>query len=833
MPEQKKLSTGWKILYAIIGVLILGVVTVITVGILYRGGDYPSGSDVYAHLYKGERLYHEILDGNYYPLYDEYWYNGVQMMRYWAPLPVYVLALLIGLCSGEVFYGYLLFVAVVLFFGGLSWLSIGLRRNRPVLGIAFSVLWFFLPINVYALFGEGNLPRSLSMIFLPLFMNALYGYLLEKNLREMKWLILTFFLMACCHTGYAGMLALAVLVYLLVYRIGGGRRRAAWDVICGIIIGYLLLGIWLYASLQGGITSGDRSEVMKGFFQSILITLNPFYRLTVTETVFYFGLSLFLIAVFAIFAAKKQIRTGMITAIIICLLTTTPAYSLLSILPGAQYLWMLRFIAIAVCMILMSMMYWTTLRKWILVLMIAVIALDCIPSYQLYTSDGEKTAVERIQEESDAMLAEEAREITDQRIALLDGSSTGSRGQYILTALGENLVDQTFGAGWESSATAKNIVTLNQAVEDGYYTYLFDRTLAMGDDTVLIKKSELAFEGAEEPTVTASAELSGYELVDSNDSYLLYHREIGSRFGVVSTYRTLGIGSDIATTAMTLPDMKEADSTNLNDFTAEELEQYNAVYIAGFTYDDKTAAEEMLREVSESGTYVIIYGDGIPADEHTRTTEFLGVSAQTIEFENGYPILYYKGEKYDPMLFDRSATEWHTVYLNGLTEETGYIEDNGLELAYIGTGENDHLVFVGLNLSYHYALTKDEEVGAILNDAIGDHGEALPTREIVPLDIEVSAKSLTITSPADDVNTTLAYHDIFQSEGNIWSENQLLYVDAGTTVIEFQYPYLVQGIVLEVVAVVLLIIFLMRIRKRRAEGGNVEQAKNPHPSTHK
>lgn len=69
------------ILYAFLAV---GIVFVI-----YIGGTYPSGVDTMCHIYKGDVLYHSIKMGNWYPLYDNFWYNGVQMMRYWAPLPVY------------------------------------------------------------------------------------------------------------------------------------------------------------------------------------------------------------------------------------------------------------------------------------------------------------------------------------------------------------------------------------------------------------------------------------------------------------------------------------------------------------------------------------------------------------------------------------------------------------------------------------------------------------------------------------------------------------------------------------------------------------------------
>ena len=73
-------------------VAIFAAITFLIPYIIYLDGTYPNGSDTFAHLYKGQMLYQALKEGNLYPMYDPYWYNGVQMLRYWAPLPVYFLA---------------------------------------------------------------------------------------------------------------------------------------------------------------------------------------------------------------------------------------------------------------------------------------------------------------------------------------------------------------------------------------------------------------------------------------------------------------------------------------------------------------------------------------------------------------------------------------------------------------------------------------------------------------------------------------------------------------------------------------------------------------------
>ena len=60
--------------------------------IVQNSGICPSGMDTLSHLYKGDVLYHAIREGNFWPLSDPFWYNGVEFMRYLAPVPVYLLA---------------------------------------------------------------------------------------------------------------------------------------------------------------------------------------------------------------------------------------------------------------------------------------------------------------------------------------------------------------------------------------------------------------------------------------------------------------------------------------------------------------------------------------------------------------------------------------------------------------------------------------------------------------------------------------------------------------------------------------------------------------------
>mgnify|MGYP003059280693 CR=1 FL=1 len=73
------------------------------------------------------------------------------------------------------------------------------------------------------------------------------------------------------------------------------------------------------------------------------------------------------------------------TAVVILVCTTTAMYPVLSLLPGSQYLWMLRFISIALCFILYSFLKWDTLKKPLVLLMCVLLIADIVPSLTLIT----------------------------------------------------------------------------------------------------------------------------------------------------------------------------------------------------------------------------------------------------------------------------------------------------------------------------------------------------------------------------------------------------------------------------------------------------------------
>lgn len=805
------------IIGCIVYVALIVSVSVMVVKIVSQNGTYPAGSDTMYHIYRGDYVYNSIKDGSWYPLYDYMWYNGVELMRYWAPLVAYFMAFCEMLADGNMLIGYLIFVGIISVLGALSWLYIGIRMKRPVLGAFIGFIWFFMPNNLCALFVEGNLARSLSMIFLPLFIYEVSEYLKDRKVIRIPFAMISFILIALCHLGYAGMVALAVLVYCIVHMIEGYSKRAAADIVISILLSFMLIGVWLVASLNGGITSLDNSENMANFFQKIVYTLNPVDRITTDYAHFYFGLAAAILAVGGMFFGYKKSRAGFVTAIITLICTATAMYPVLKILPGSQYLWMLRFISIALCMILYSFLKWDTLKKPLIVFFGVLLVLDIVPSIPLITGGLDTISItkngvsintdndsvwDRLDMQQDNTLISKAQSITKQRIALLDDSSLGSMGAFLVSDW-NNAIPAAYGAGREAANTSTNIVRINRALADGNYYYVFDRCRELGNDTVLVRLSSLEKYGVSVKDMDMAAGASGYSVAGENVAYRLYHMDTYDNWGTISKYEVIGIGSGTPLISQSFPAVEETDSDNLNDYSYEQLSQYKQVILDGFTYDDKTAAEELVLRLSEAGVKVVIYADGIPQEKKTQSQEFLGVTCSDIVFKNGYPDMDTKLGVLYPDLFPKGYATWQTVYVTGLDNTWGSVMDNGLKLDFYGTVKNDNIIVCGLNLAYYYGVSADKSVGRLLSDMMDITSAQLPERINIELKVEHDVNGITITSDYDNVNTSLSYHDIFVSDEWLGKKNNLTYVRAGVTKITFKVPYLWQGLCVSVAGLIL------------------------------
>ncbi len=813
-----KSNVSLELLKCIIGLGCFVALAMLMMYIIKDSGKYSQGYDLYCHLYRADLLLENIKLGNWFPLYDSSWYNGVEIMRYWGPLPLYILAGLEWIIGTNVLDANVMLLGTLLILGGCGWLLWGVRYRRIGLSVTIGLLWFFMPENMRVVILEGNLPRGVINALLPFFFYFVWRVMAEKKKNAIFPLIIITALITVCHLGITLMLIATMVIFILFHSSMNHTLRSSLSALSACISGVLLAGLWVVPALIGGAASGSSTnQVMSIFFESILVSLNPFTRINGDIVSFYFGLSIFLVCILGTLLAPKDTKAGFITALVLLICTTKSVYELFVKLPFSQFLWMVRFIPIGLAAAMVSFLLWKGLKKWVVLVIVILLAADCATSIQnIYFPPEYKISdvQERLDLRAEEALIIRAKEVTNQRMAYMDLSKYGSFAPYYISGV-EKRVNYTYGAGWEGAATASNIVNLNTSIENGWYVYLFDRALELGNDTVLIPFDNLKEKSKDILRLVEAAKTLGYYPVESNETSILFHKETPEQFGVISKYQDIAIGESASGIAMIFPCFEEGSKNNINDYTYEELSEYNTIYLSGFTYNSKAEAEELLLKLAESGVSIYIDMNRIPMDKVKKTMELFGVTAQNISFSENFPVFSYQNNDYSSLDFLYNVGDWNTVYLLGLEQVDGSCDMTNKILPFLGTAKNDNLHFMGLNIVYYLQTTRDSEIKR-LAEAIFDMQESsVPKREVVPIDIQKSTNQITITSEYDQVNTTLSYIDIFKSNQQIQTINNLITVNSGTTVIYIQYPHTEKGLMVTAIGLILAVISYVTMKKMK------------------
>ncbi len=795
---------------------VCGVLFLITVGSLIafylkNTGAYPSGSDIYGHLFKSDLLFQSIKNGDLYPLYTNLWYNGLQPFRYWAPLPYYLQAMLQYFAGGDVLNSYLLFVSFSFVVGGIGWLIWGLTYRRMAFCTFLGCLWFFLPDNLRVFFVEGNFPRMVVAIFLPYLFYFVWRF---AEGRKKKALIPIMLIMSCitlCHVMVAAMTGITSFIFLLIYSINQRRLKESIYIIIAMLLSITACGFWLYPALKGGLIGMEASateEVMQSLSTPITVSLNPLIRTYGIFDYYYFGLSIFALSLIGLFLANKKSRPGFYTAIIILFGTTTAMVPFLDKLPLNQLFWMTRFTPIVYSIFLLSLLEWKNCRRYVVIVIALAIAADCIPSMDL----------QRYHSQTPAKLSytlAEAKALTSQRISLLDLSVFDSYPSYNFSSE-EPKRQYSFGWAWQGASTAHNIVMINTAAEKGYYYYLFDRSIELGDDTVLVRKELVSKAKKTAADLREAANSSGYRLVNETNYTYVFHKDVPKVFGDKSNYLGIAIGNSANLISLEYPVFVEGASQNITDYTFEELSKYRVIYLSGFTYSDRKTAESLLVQTANAGVKIIVDMNRIPIDPITSRMTFFDVTAQSITFSNQYPELMYRDKIYDSVPFKKEYSTWNTVYLENAKQIQGYSWFQNKRLAFVGTGDNKNIIFMGYNFLYHVMETNDESVTSLMTDLLGLASNQLPERKIIPLEVTYQRDKIVIDSPGGKINTTLAYQDNFRSDQEIINQNNLLTVTEPHTEIKIVYPYLIEGLTVSAagaLGIAILLYFLYRKKR--------------------
>jgi uncharacterized membrane protein len=767
------------------GLVIIALATLL----VYRGilfppdgrAAYPWSSDTLGHVLKAEFLQREVASGRLYPNILPSWYMGIQMLRYYPPLPYY---LLVGLtyAMGDSVAAANWFIALCALAGALAWLPYH-RWVGWLPAMAGGLLYLFLPDNVRVALAEGNLPRVLATALLPL---AIYFLLRSLEATGTRWhrlgLALCFALIVLSHVMMAAIYAAcSALLSVLCW---AGRVTTMRRVILAIVsaaLGIMLSGWWLLPSLTGGITELDSSAMTEALAVFPLTTyMNPTLRMSDPEIV-YPGAALLLAAVALLFFRRG--RDGWVVSLTLTglfgVLITTPGFNqLFNALPLHHLFWSLRFLGIASFTLLLALVWrmqaWDRKSVVATVLVLGLLVADgalSLPLIHLRPVRQDVIAV-----------AESLPALTGWREATLDYSRLGSAASYFFTAVGGR--EQVYGWAYQGARTARNVAAINEALRWGYSSYVLNRLTLLGaDDVVLLRTAPI------DPSLPPALAAAGFVPTYDGRETTLYHRDGAPRAYRVN-WRALGIGRGAQNLAYLFPQLIVGTRSRVDDYTFDELVAYDTLFLSGFQWANRERAEELVQQVAQAGVQIVVDLTGVPNDPLAREPYFLDVWGELIALGPSPIQVEGDGQSYQLQPFSAQFPRWQTHTPQGLDVETLYHDYLGAKSTVLGYNVygRGRVWFIGLNLPYHAALTGDPVVVDLLADLLQLPAGQPNDYQAVPLtDYTPSQSGYSFSYTLDTYDTLLV--PVAHHEGTkVQVDGRVVPVDSFENLVAFDAP---------------------------------------------
>lgn len=790
----------------ILSVLVIIIFSGIIAFIVYKTNNYPKGNDVYGHLYKIKILYEEIKNGNFYPIYTPSWYSGIELFRYWPPASYYFYCIFMFISGGNIYNAFVYFIFATSAIGAIGWLLFGLREDKMGLCLVIGLLYFILPDNLRVFFSEGNIPRIFITMLLPYIFFLMHEFLTYKKKYALILIAPFVIMLVCAHIMISAMFGIAAFIYLLIYAIANHKYKRSIVLLIDLVIGYITSGIILIPGLIGGIvtqnSSASQATSAAMWSQYIIKSLNPLIRFENFGS-FYFGISIFIVILLGVLAFRKYTLPGFLSCFILFIGTSMIVVPIVSALPMSQVFWMIRFIPMAEVMFFIALIYWKNLKKIALTGFLILICADSLLSFKCVLEER-GTIEEEEHEIVENYLLDEAASVTDNRFALMDLSLIGSYPSYYI--IQEKNINYLFGWAYQGAFTIREIVNLNEAFENRYYTYMFDRLVDYGCDSVVIKK-DLVKKQEDWPLIDEAATKLGYKLIKENEYARLYDLDtIHETFGVIPTYKNICIGANSEYLSFLYPSFYKMSNDYLDDYTFDDLKDYEKIYLAGPYYHDKNYCEDLVLKLAQSGVKIYVDMNNLQEERSIGRNSFLGVTAQPITFTDTFPVLEMdNGSQFKLKTKTENSTEWHTFFLSNLQhsiKKSEYKKDR--YLTYVGTSANENITFIGLNLVFFCASNPEQstQLYNFLDEIFEEERTYVPEKQVVPIEVFSSKNSFIIHSNYNNVDTTVSNLDSFKVN-RLVKDSTFLYVNKGETKVEITRAYINEGFLISLAGLLL------------------------------
>lgn len=710
---------------------------------------YPPGIDTAGHLFKGWAI-GRGMERDLFALHGwtEFWYMGHPLYHYYPPASYFILGV-IDLAITNIELTYRIFVFSTLICGGLAAYGFARQFLGGFGSTLTSLAYTLAPYTLKMIFWEGNLPRALSFVLLPLVFLFCIRLLRTGSQRNFVLLALSVAGLVFAHHMPAAATLLTLGLFVVLY--GPGHARFGRQLLAGaaVVVGLALSAIWLVPA----VTHNDLPEVpvlaglperIASYSTSPAILLDPRLQSRDADAMNgYLGLALTGLAVVALLVwpnrrAAVAFGGALALAVLLSMGVNTPLYDLV---PALKNWFPERFLQPATLLLGMlaaagveSMSQYTRIRPLIRLLLVAVFVIVLTADSSGFVRRAGGSEVRNQEQEDVSLAAEWVKENTPGRRLFVFTGRDWAVG--LLPAFAG--VETT--AGWNPEGTPHNtsISQLNVAIASGNYRYV-ERTLATWD-------AGAAFLYTRNPAWSALAEhleREGWQraAVDfSGDFVLLARSDAPGARVMVNPLAGMAIGGGSGIASLIVPGFADSlgESQYVDDLDPDAVAGMRTLLLFGHQVRDPGRADAIAEAIASAGVTVI---EALPtAPEHV----LLGVTTETIRFSGqilvrnaeGASELPVRGVEVGPFFFNDGP--WTAAAIAAGATPLLVADIDGIERVVaaakpVGSGR---IIYVGLSLFTQADIRNDPGAIRVLRLLTGDD----PDVPFTPVPVNVSVR---------------------------------------------------------------------------------------------
>lgn len=739
--------------------LVVGIFLLVLWGVcapLFQDGNPPWDSDTMGHLYKSLFLYQEVVERGVFPSWLPFWYMGDAFLQYYPPVGTVVLFLLTFVFSDVVFaYKVLLFVVML---GTLVVTYFVLLRSFPKMAAFFSSLFFvFAPYTLHTMFSHGNLPRSLFLVGIPLYVYLIDTFIHKQ--RKCRVLVLLGLLMGVLlltHVMQAAMLVCIVAFFLLFNYVQlkstfKARHILLWVGTLGA--GFLYSAFWIIPaqlSLEAENVPYLALEKIPIYSGSLdMFLLKP----PADVEKVYVGLSLLGLACWGWYHYRKQYPkvSGYFAAGLIALFC-----SMGSNIPGWLALPLVsnflpeRFLNLAVYFLAVPGGlggYWFVRQslavraRWWYGVAFAVLAVVAgvftYKDYSFYFRYLHTRAYEEHRERAE-LLAEKTGKKPQGRL-LCSYCDRYSASSYFFPLLADQPI--VHGYSIEGTPLHDDLANVRYVLrEREFFPYMQKKYALWNVESVFLEEDELEVVGS-------FLQEMGFEAVEfsaKESPVVLSLYQADTPFSYVQEQRTevLVVGANAATFAMLFPGVTEGFSSSLQAYGEEYFDPYGTIVVSGVPYAEIDESHGLIRKLVAAGKRVIV--DITDTSQSFMLPSALGVEFLPFDIKGEVETTTVSGGRASEEDFVYEDVAWRGSVLEGVDEPLAHLRqgEEYYSIAGVEHLEEGDVYFTSMNLPYHAFLHRDEVTMQFLLEEII---QVPDVAKFVPLD-RVAAEGVELLS---------------------------------------------------------------------------------------